>query len=162
MDVSAVPTAGIIKGVYEKVAFSLATLNDTVNLTTGLYQLNLQKFKFFNYKKSIAGNVTFAAWKTATAGKELIPLAIPSTDILSLSNGSQWRQTSSSLINCIGKTVTSFSPASFIPFRPAISVLMDRTQAVGFRGLLPNLAIVNSFRQMVATIKVIGLSLLSP
>lgn len=37
MNISGIPLDGLIRGVYENITFSMATVNDTMDLKTGSY-----------------------------------------------------------------------------------------------------------------------------
>ena len=77
------------------------------------------------------------------------------------SKSDQWRLTARDLIDCSGtKTVTSYSNSSLFPLLPRVSVFFDRSQAVGYGADLPDdpkRTYVASYRNMLATIKVLGI-----
>lgn len=99
----------------------------------------------------------YASWKVAIAGEEWFENAIPSNDILSRSKPSQWRETARRLIDCKEINVISYSPLSILPIMPRVQVILDRTQAVGYGADLPGTTIyIPSYRQMLATVKVLG------
>ncbi len=106
-----------------------------------------------------ADEVTYASWKLAIAGEEWFNNSIPSSDIFSRVNPSEWRKTARRLIDCKEMNVTSFSPASLIPWLPRIEVILDRTEAVGYGADIPddaNKTYVASYRRMFASVKVVG------
>lgn len=110
------------------------------------------------------GNITYASFKLFIPG-DYFPTALASADILSLSTQGEWRNTARYLIDCAEMNVTSNSSASLMPVRPAVQVFMDRKIAVGYGNDMPddpNLTYVASFSKMLATIKVLGISLESP
>jgi hypothetical protein len=100
-------------------------------------------------------SVTYAAFKTAIAGSEWFEKAKPSSDILSLCNANEWRQAARYLIDCQEVTVTSTSPAT--AKLPLVTVVFDRSRAVGFGADLPNdpnYTYVASYTNMLAKITV--------
>lgn len=106
---------------------------------------------------SCLGDVIYASWKISIAGEEYFEKAIPSNDILSRLNPSQWRETARRLIDCKEINVTSYQPLSIIPVIPRVQVILDRKQAVGYGADIPGTTIyVPSYRQMLATIQVLG------
>lgn len=104
--------------------------------------------------------MVYPSWKKEIAGQEWFQNAIPSNDILSRAGPSQWRQTARRLIDCKEINVTNYSPSSIVPMVPGVQVIFDRTKAVGYGADLPdntNSTYVASFRNMLATIKVLGI-----
>jgi cyanophycinase len=100
----------------------------------------------------ITEEVIYANWKVPIAGEEWFEDAIPSADIFSTEQPSQWRQTNRRLIDCKEVNVTCTSIASAFP---VVQVFFDRLQAVGFGADIPNdpaKTYVASFRNMLASI----------
>ena len=94
------------------------------------------------------------------AGEEWYPNATSSDDILSRSKPSQWRYTARVLIDCKDTNVTSYSPVSIMPLTPRVKVFFNRKTAVGYGLDLPgdlNYTYVASYRNMLATVKVLGI-----
>ncbi|XP_046437429.1 cyanophycinase-like [Daphnia pulex] len=133
VDVSTVPVESGPKATYDQIPFSFFTVNDTIDLTTE--------------------EVIYANWKIPIAGEEWFEDAIPSADIFSSEQPSQWRQTNRRLIDCKQVNVTCTSIASAFP---VVQVFFDRLQAVGFGADIPNdpaKTYVASFQNMLASIK---------
>nr|CAH0110282.1 unnamed protein product [Daphnia galeata] len=133
VDVSNVPAESVAKATYDQIPFSFFTVNDTIDLTTE--------------------EVIYANWKIPIAGEEWFADAIPSFDIFSSEQPSQWRQTNRRLIDCKEVNVTCTTISSVFP---RVQVFFDRLQAVGFGADIPNdpaKTYVASFRNMLASIK---------
>lgn len=161
MDVSEIPTPSITNALYENVTFSFFTLEDVVDLTTGgLPNHCLLRFSFEIVFFVFIGEVIFPSWKKEIAGHEWFNNAVPSNDILSRVESSQWRKTARRLIDCKEMNVTNYSPSSIVPMIPGIQVVLDRTSAVGFGADLSvdsNNTYVASFQRMLASVKVLGI-----
>ena len=106
----------------------------------------------------LSGDVTYASWKILLTGSEYFDNAIPSNDILSLVQQDQWQLTARRLVDCKETNVTSYSPRYYVPIRPYVRVVLDRTQAIAYGSDIPSTTTyVPSYRNMLATIKVLGL-----
>ncbi|XP_046649989.1 cyanophycinase-like [Daphnia pulicaria] len=138
VDVSMVPAVSMTNALYENVIFSFFTVDDSLDFTSG--------------------KVIYPSWKKRMFGLEQFKSAVPSDDIFSLVWPSQWRQTALRLMNCNEMNVTSHSPASIVPLVPGVTVVFDRSGAVGFAAHLPDNfsnTYVISFQGMSASVKVL-------
>jgi len=102
---------------YQKISTNYLTLDDSIDLTTGV--------------------VTFASWKFNLKGQEYYNNAVASSDIFSERTDGEWASTAKRLFdNKRDDTVTSLS--SITRPNPRFQVIFDRTLAQGYGGYLPS------------------------
>lgn len=154
---------------YEHIQYSYLTLDDAIDLTTGISTVypNLNNpgqlvpniipyyVHFFFLFLGDAGEITFASWKSSLVGVESYESAIPSDDIFSNNNQYRWSETARILMdNRNDDVVSSVSNRK----DPEFEVVFDRSVAERVAGAVPwDPSIIKSaYKNMIVHIRPSG------